>query len=183
MSQLAGRASGSLHTNIFFHKRIVVERGLVMRLRANGIVVLIPRFGIEGAIVLGRAKDDVRPPKPGAPAQRTVVYDEEAQTLSDATTPDALRIRIFQEVRIALVVETKARHRKELVYKVVDPPFDPFPAVGEGVTVEGWPHEGSGKEDAAAAVGSKRKAAGEPPAAAAEAADGAKGRKGGPKRA
>jgi exosome complex exonuclease DIS3/RRP44 len=183
MSQLAGRASGSLHTNIFFHKRIVVERGLVMRLRANGIVVLIPRFGIEGAIVLGRAKDDVRPPKPGAPAQRTVVYDEEAQTLSDATTPEALRIRIFQEVRIALVVETKARHRKELVYKVVDPPFDPFPAVGEGVTVEGWPHEGSGKEDAAAAVGSKRKAAGEPPAAAADAADGAKGRKGGPKRA
>ena len=114
MAQLAGRASVSLHTNIFFKARarlwadacgvcvcvsacmcecvgvcvlayfvcmpaccsapacaraaqnkVIVESALVMRLRANGVVVLVPRFGIEGTVfVVGRRRDGGAPAPP-----------------------------------------------------------------------------------------------------------------------
>ena len=32
--------------------KVVEELGLVMRLRRNGVVVLVPRFGIEGNVFL-----------------------------------------------------------------------------------------------------------------------------------
>ena len=141
MSQLAGRASGSLHTNLFFKGRIVVESGLVMRVRANGVALLVPRFGLEGVVILGRAAGEVAAGtsglgllKPsfgsregaasgaGAPT-RLLTYDEAGQTVADATDPCTLQLRIFDEVRVALVVEERARFRKELVLYIVDPPF------------------------------------------------------------
>ena len=146
MSQLAGRASGSLHTNIFFNRRVVIENALVIRLRANGVVVLVPRFGLEGAVVLGRSRDqaDEAAARGGTPAgasgtagtaagvaapARILVLDEQAQTLSDAAEP-ALRLGIFQEVRVALQVEARGvRKRRELVIRIVDPPFAPRPRV------------------------------------------------------
>ena len=52
MSQLAGRASVNLHTHIYFRNRVVIEEAVIMKLRANGVVVLVPRFGIEGMVFL-----------------------------------------------------------------------------------------------------------------------------------
>lgn len=137
MSQLAGRASSALHTNLFFKNRIVVEAGLVMRLRANGAVVLIPRFGIEGMTLLGRARDDARQrnasrQQPSSlvpqPENRVLVYDEAAQTLADAAAPEMLRLRVFDEVRVAVLVEERVRFRKELVFRIISPPFATMPS-------------------------------------------------------
>lgn len=125
MAQLAGRASVALHTSIFFKSRVILERGLVMKLRPNGIVALIPRFGMEGNIVLGRAAgEDARP---GATHTRELELDEEEQVLRAAGGPEALRVRIFDEVVIAINVEEKARYRQEIVYRLVRPAFHALP--------------------------------------------------------
>jgi len=118
ISQLAGRASASLHTSIFFHKRVIIDSALIIRLRDNGVVVLVPRFGLEGAVILG-----------ALPTVRTLRLDEEAQILQETSSP-SLKLSIFQEVVVALSVEAKGpRGRKELVIRIVEPAFCPFPSV------------------------------------------------------
>ena len=129
MSQMAGRSSGSLHTNIFFKNRVVVETGLVMKLRANGAVILVPRFALERLVVLSR------PARPGAAiavggaadvsTTRTLTYNEAEQVLTDSVNP-ALSLRIFDEVKVVLVVEERMRDRKELVLRIIEPAFESF---------------------------------------------------------
>jgi exosome complex exonuclease DIS3/RRP44 len=151
MSQLAGRASASLHTNIFFKARVVVETALVMRLRSNGAVLLVPRFALERSVLLGgggwgagkggaAGKAAAPPPPP-----RTLLYDAEQQTLADAADPERLRLRIFDEVKVALFVEERARGRRELVMRIVAPPWHDMPAVGPGVTLEDRTVQAGGK--------------------------------------
>ena len=57
-SQGAGRASVELHTHIFFKKK-PVERceARVVRVKANGVVVFVPKFGIEAPLVFDSAAD------------------------------------------------------------------------------------------------------------------------------
>jgi exosome complex exonuclease DIS3/RRP44 len=128
MSQLAGRASASLHTSIFFHKRVIIDSALIIRLRDNGVVVLVPRFGLEGAVILGTL-----------PSVRALKLDEDAQILQDTSSP-SLKLSIFQEVVVALSVEAKGpRGRKELVIRIVEPSFCPFPSletVPKGTVIE-----------------------------------------------
>jgi exosome complex exonuclease DIS3/RRP44 len=98
--QLAGRASVALHTNVFFRDRVVVEAGIVMKLRANGVVVLVPRYGLEGTVILGTARGSAEPRAvPAAPPRRTLVFDEVSQVLTDASD-SALCLRVFDEVQV-----------------------------------------------------------------------------------
>jgi exosome complex exonuclease DIS3/RRP44 len=141
MSQLAGRASASLHTNIFFRARVVVETALVMRLRSNGAVLLVPRFALERSVLLGGggwggAGRGGAADGGGGAAPRALLYDAEQQTLADAADPLRLRLRIFDEVKVALFVEERARGLRELVMRIVAPPFHDMPPVGPGVMLE-----------------------------------------------
>ena len=52
MAQLAGRASVSLHTQLFFKAKNIEAPGLIMRCRSNGIIVLVPEYGLESMIKL-----------------------------------------------------------------------------------------------------------------------------------
>jgi exoribonuclease R len=52
MAQLAGRASVSLQTQLFFKARDIITDGLIMSVRLNGILVYAPEFGIEYMIRL-----------------------------------------------------------------------------------------------------------------------------------
>jgi hypothetical protein len=45
MAQLCGRASVNLHTLIFFRDKRVETDAVIMKVRSNGIVVLVPRYG------------------------------------------------------------------------------------------------------------------------------------------
>jgi exosome complex exonuclease DIS3/RRP44 len=118
MSQLAGRASASLHTSIFFHKRVIIDTALIIRLRDNGVVVLVPRFGLEGAVILNVL-----------PTVKSLRLEEDAQILQE-TSSSTLKLSIFQEIVVALSVEAKGpRGRKELMIRIIEPAFSSFPTI------------------------------------------------------
>ncbi|MEE6507477.1 hypothetical protein FKM82_024497 [Ascaphus truei] len=61
MAQYSQRASVSYHTQLFFkNKGIVNEEGYILFVRKNAIVVLIPKFGLEGTVFF-EEKDKPKP--------------------------------------------------------------------------------------------------------------------------
>uniref|UniRef100_A0A8D0AQL0 Protein DIS3 homolog n=1 Tax=Sander lucioperca TaxID=283035 RepID=A0A8D0AQL0_SANLU len=73
MSQYAQRASVAFHTQLFFKSRgILNEEGFVLFVRKNAIIVLIPKFGLEGTVFFD-AKDKAGP---------KLVFDEEIPGVS-----------------------------------------------------------------------------------------------------
>merc|ERR1711920_187512 len=51
MAQWAGRASGDLHTFMYFNKHgPKSQEAVVTRVRKSGIQVVIPRYGIDGVV-------------------------------------------------------------------------------------------------------------------------------------
>ena len=121
--------------------KVVEELGLVMRLRRNGIVVLVPRFGIEGNIFL--IDNDARKagacghtpvlvPCPavtgcvccvfstGCKSEDVFTYDADAQTITrKANTSQVLKV--FDAVRVQISVETLRNRTQKLVYRLVKP--------------------------------------------------------------
>eukprot|EP01138_Halocafeteria_seosinensis_P004979 gb/GECG01005091.1/.p1 GENE.gb/GECG01005091.1/~~gb/GECG01005091.1/.p1 ORF type:complete len:390 (+),score=60.88 gb/GECG01005091.1/:1-1170(+) len=83
MSQLAGRASVNLHTHIYFRNKIVLEEAVVMKLRANGVVVLVPRFGIEGMVFLIPRSTEKTEPVPTEYNPREFVADKTTSANGD----------------------------------------------------------------------------------------------------
>lgn len=53
----AGRSSAQLHTLTFFKDRELVAEARVIKVRANGVIVLVPKFGIEGPIYFNETGD------------------------------------------------------------------------------------------------------------------------------
>uniref|UniRef100_M4AUW9 Protein DIS3 homolog n=1 Tax=Xiphophorus maculatus TaxID=8083 RepID=M4AUW9_XIPMA len=73
MSQYAQRASVAFHTQLFFKTRgILNEEGFVLFVRKNAIIVLIPKFGLEGTVFFD-SKDKASP---------NLVFDEEIPGVS-----------------------------------------------------------------------------------------------------
>ncbi|XP_074308701.1 exosome complex exonuclease RRP44 homolog A [Silene latifolia] len=56
-AQMAGRASVELHTLIYFRKRPTDTEARIVKIRSNGFIVFVPKFGIEGPVYL-TAKGD-----------------------------------------------------------------------------------------------------------------------------
>lgn len=52
MAQYAGRASVELHTQLFFRNRRVDEEAYILGVKKNALQVLIPKYGLEGALYL-----------------------------------------------------------------------------------------------------------------------------------
>uniref|UniRef100_A0A3B5LQ12 Protein DIS3 homolog n=1 Tax=Xiphophorus couchianus TaxID=32473 RepID=A0A3B5LQ12_9TELE len=73
MSQYAQRASVAFHTQLFFKTRgILNEEGFILFVRKNAIIVLIPKFGLEGTVFFD-SKDKASP---------NLVFDEEIPGVS-----------------------------------------------------------------------------------------------------
>ncbi|XP_062102794.1 exosome complex exonuclease RRP44 homolog A [Humulus lupulus] len=51
-AQMASRASVELHTVIFFRKRPTDTEARIVKIRANGFIVFVPKYGIEGPVYL-----------------------------------------------------------------------------------------------------------------------------------
>ena len=116
-AQLAGRASVQLYTQIFFKDRPQEADAVVVRVRANGLVVLVPRFGIEGPVFLGpRGKEGSAKV---AEAASRVKYDEKNETLEHLDHPGVV-IHCFEEVRVHISVEDLGM-RQELKLKLITP--------------------------------------------------------------
>jgi len=95
------------------------------QVRANGVIVFVPKYGIEGPVYL-----TVRPGGPGAPdaapgraaapacAGAELVLDEEKQTVS--SRDGAVRVTVFDMAAVRITVAEAAGHRRQLVLELVD---------------------------------------------------------------
>jgi len=106
-AQMAGRASVELHTLIFFHKRTVVADARVVKVRANGLIVFVPKYGIEGPVFLTTDEKG----KKGAGGDEFVV-DEEAQAVTSKDGQQ--RFVVFDKLAVVIKVEETTGRRRQL---------------------------------------------------------------------
>ncbi|KAG5623142.1 hypothetical protein H5410_008360 [Solanum commersonii] len=57
-AQMASRASVELHTLIFFRKRPTDTEARIVKIRSNGFIVFVPKYGIEGPVYLTSKGDN-----------------------------------------------------------------------------------------------------------------------------
>lgn len=128
-AQMAGRASAELHTLIFFNNRTVVADARVTKVKANGLVVFVPKYGIEGPVYLAGPKDKNNhnpttappaavqpPPTDGRGLQ--YILDEEAQTVR--STDGSVAFSVFDKCAVRISVEVGVAHRRSLVLQLVE---------------------------------------------------------------
>lgn len=102
-AQHAGRASVDLHTLIFFKDKKVIADARIIRVKSNGLVVFVPKFGIEGSIMID---------------EQAVIFDEESQTLARKSDVSVLH-KIFDPCAVQIHVEEGFGRRKSLVLELV----------------------------------------------------------------
>jgi exosome complex exonuclease DIS3/RRP44 len=132
-AQQAGRASVELHTLLFFRSRTVIADARVTRCRANGLIVFVPKYGIEGPVFFDEDDEDAAdagapPPKKkaksaaaaAAPAEEGA-WELAADGCSVARRDGGQRFTLFDRVavRIAVVTSTVAR-RERLTVRLAD---------------------------------------------------------------
>ena len=116
-SQMAARASVELHTHIFFRKRAAETDARVIRVRANGIVVFVPKFGIEAPIVFDEEGEGAGVDEGGSSARAKCSLDEDAMTL---TTPAGKTWKIFDALRVRVEIEELPARRSRLAIRVIE---------------------------------------------------------------
>jgi len=104
-AQRAARDSVALHTLRLFRGERREEEGRVFRLLSNGIVVMLPRYGLEGL---------VRFEKSSAP-----VLDEVNQVF---VTPKGTKLKIFDKVRVSMEIDATLHSSGQLVMQLIESP-------------------------------------------------------------
>jgi exosome complex exonuclease DIS3/RRP44 len=102
-AQLAGRASVELHTLLFFRARPSVADARVTRCKANGLVVFVPKFGLEGPLLFAKG--------------------ESWELASDGASVacGSRRFALFDRLSVRVEVETSPVSRRErLVLRLAD---------------------------------------------------------------
>ncbi|KAG2423316.1 hypothetical protein HXX76_015463 [Chlamydomonas incerta] len=130
-AQMAGRGSVELHTLIFFKDRTTVADARVTKVKANGLVVFVPKYGIEGPVYLAPKLDKNNAAAPAAASgsaagggaasgsgSRQFLLDEEAQTVTAAD--GSVRYSVFDKCAVRIAVEEGVAHRRSLVLTLVD---------------------------------------------------------------
>ena len=134
MAQLVSRASAELYTLIYFGDgdsgkrasegggidvvgRVVEEDAIIVSVRATGLRVFVPRYGLEAAITLVKKKrtaDEEEEAEAGDEADGAArlagseyVFDADRLTVSGPRGT----FRIFEQVRVSLCVKEKQRRR------------------------------------------------------------------------
>lgn len=108
MAQYAQRASVAFHTQLFFKTRGVLnEEGFVLFVRKNAIIVLIPKFGLEGMVFFD-TKEKTGP---------NLVFDEEGPTL----TVQQHTFRIFDKVKVTISLDASNIQHQKIRMALLDP--------------------------------------------------------------
>jgi len=113
----AGRASVDLHTLIFFKEKEVLADARVTRVKKNGLIVFVPKFGIEGTVLLHDSGE--------SGTQGALLFDEEAQILRRASDNKIL-YRIFDCCAVKIFVKEGIGRRRVLVLDLI--PRESLPA-------------------------------------------------------
>ncbi|PKA52121.1 Ribonuclease II, chloroplastic/mitochondrial [Apostasia shenzhenica] len=101
-AQMAGRASVELHTLIYFKKRPTDTEARIVKIKANGLIVFVPKFGIEGPVYLTPKGDKGGDWTP----------DEARQIVTKTGTN--ISYKALQTVRVRLEVVEPQPHRPKL---------------------------------------------------------------------
>jgi len=102
-AQMASRASVELHTLIYFRKRPTDTEARIVKIRSNGFIVFVPKFGIEGPVYLTPRND-----KGGG----EWVVDEQQQKVKK--TDGSVSYGVLQTVRIHMEVVEPQPNRPKL---------------------------------------------------------------------
>ena len=90
-------------------------------MRANGLIVFVPKYGIEGPVYLeptAAAPSSSAPAAaPAADSAGAFVYDEEHQRVS--SRDGSVQYRVFDKCAVRIVVEEGAGNRRQLVLQLV----------------------------------------------------------------
>ena len=146
-AQLAGRASVELHTLIFFKERQILADARVTRVKSNGLIVFVPKFGIEGPVFLSAATELKSKTKKKSAVgsgggggvedldgegdgDGTYIFDEEKQIVRNSS--NSVRYTIFDPCAVKICVEEGAGGRRTLVLELV--PREELPEI-EKMTV------------------------------------------------
>ncbi|XP_063160603.1 exosome complex exonuclease RRP44 [Candoia aspera] len=108
MAQYAQRASVAFHTQLFFKNKVAVsEEAYVLFVRKNAIVVLIPKYGLEGTVFF----EDKARPKAG------LVYNEEIPSL----TVEGTTFCTFDKVKVSIVLDSSNIQHQKIRMTLVEP--------------------------------------------------------------
>nr|XP_030694524.1 exosome complex exonuclease RRP44 isoform X2 [Globicephala melas] len=108
MAQYAQRASVAFHTQLFFKsKGIVSEEAYILFVRKNALVVLIPKYGLEGTVFF-EEKDK---PKP------RLTYDDEIPSLKIEDTV----LHIFDKVKVKIMLDSSNLQHQKIRMSLVEP--------------------------------------------------------------
>ncbi|XP_008054148.1 exosome complex exonuclease RRP44 isoform X1 [Carlito syrichta] len=108
MAQYAQRASVAFHTQLFFKsKGIVSEEAYILFVRKNAIVVLIPKYGLEGTVFF-EEKDK---PKP------RLIYDDEIPSLKIEDTV----FHVFDKVKVKIMLDSSNLQHQKIRMSLVEP--------------------------------------------------------------
>eukprot|EP00891_Asterochloris_glomerata_P009424 jgi/Astpho2/9424/Aster-01685 len=132
-AQMAGRASVELHTLIFFKGRTMVADARITRVRANGLIVFVPKYGIEGPVYLtstnkkATSKPHAGSSQPASAGQAAggQVHEEDEFVLDEdkqqVTSKDGrLQFTIFDKAAVRICIEETFGHRRQLQLSLVD---------------------------------------------------------------
>ena len=89
-----------------------------MRVKANGVVVFVPKFGIEAPLVFDSAADSggsTEEEKKGT--KNACVFDEDAMRVTD---PSGKTWTIFDRLHVRIEIEELPARRSRLAIRAVD---------------------------------------------------------------
>jgi exosome complex exonuclease DIS3/RRP44 len=117
-AQLAGRASVELHTLIFFKEKVVLADARVTKVQANGLIVFVPKFGIEGPIYFDSNASNTEGNETAA-----FTFDEERQTV--ANDSGTMQYTVFDPCAVRIYVKEGVGRRRALALELI--PRDQLP--------------------------------------------------------
>ncbi|KAI7900875.1 uncharacterized protein BX663DRAFT_515563 [Cokeromyces recurvatus] len=119
MAQQASRSSVELFTSLYFRNKVEVEEARILRILKNGILVLVPKYGLESIVYVTDNNNKSSP----------FVYDEEAKSL----VAGDIMLKTFDTVKIEITVEGDIDGmRQKMNMKLVEPYV-------EGISVKSTP--------------------------------------------
>ncbi|CAO3652055.1 unnamed protein product [Cunninghamella echinulata] len=110
MAQQAARSSVELYTNMFFKNKREIEDGRVVRVLKNGIIVLVPKFGIESIVYTSSSKENT--------TDSPFTYDE----VNSYLVAGDVCLKIFSNVKVMIAVEGDEHGmRQKMKMQLVEP--------------------------------------------------------------
>ncbi|NXJ46858.1 RRP44 exonuclease, partial [Spizaetus tyrannus] len=108
MAQYAQRASVAFHTQLFFKsKGIVNEDAYILFVRKNAVVVLIPKYGLEGTVFFEEK---------GKPTPR-LDYNNEVPSL----TVEDTTLHVFDKVKVNIMLDASNIQHQKIRMLLVEP--------------------------------------------------------------